>query len=310
MNYPEPLNPQVEKSNLSLENYSRAGNSYLFDEEKLVILKSGNRYSIDFSKLGAETRIKTDSNRNEDLDSYVLAAEHFRLLNEGISLGHFSTLSDGENAYVLTGPPNTGKTGINLALNLRGFNFMADEDAPVTESGEALPLDMPLSIGNNNIEEFQDLLDELEVNYSWSKANTFKQVKRLPLPLVDQALDRFIEPVKIDLKELNFEQDSKEIKKSFYIQPENRKDIKIEDMRTEEFCRKMSIWNNMHRDGVEEIYRIWRTEFDVINENIEKSKQKDREILYKCFKEVEIKKLRVPLERQPRKIAEFIEEQI
>lgn len=308
MNYPDPLEPKIEREELQLRDYNRAGNSYLFGDNKLVILKSGNRYSIDFSKIGEKTSIETNTSRNQDLDNYVLDAEYYRLLNEGISLSHFSTFSDGEKAYVLTGPPNTGKTGINLALNLKGYCFMADEDAPVTEDGKALPLDMPLSIGNNNIEEFQNLLNDLDVNYSQSKVKVFKQIGKLPVPLLDKALDRLVEPVKVDPRELNFEDEEKEIEKVFYIQPEKREDIKIEEMDNEEFCRKMTIWNSMQRSGFEKIYNIWKTENNELNQNIENSEEKDREILESSFEDIEIKKLRVPLERQPTKIAGFIED--
>lgn len=282
----------------------------MFGDDKLVILKSGNRYSIDFSKIGEETRIQTNSSRNQDLDNYILNAEYYRLLNDGVSLSHFSTFSDGEKAYVLTGPPNTGKTGINLALNLKGYYFVADEDAPMTEDGKALPLNMPVSIGNNNIEEFQYLLNDLNISYSRCKVKAFKHVRKLPISLLDKALDRFAEPVKIDPKKLNFEDEEKEIETAFYIQPENRKDIKIEEMGSKEFCRKMTIWNSMQRSTFENIYKIWKTENNKINGNIENSQERDREILKNCFVDIEIKKLKVPLERQPRKIASFIEGEI
>ncbi|MFB6209879.1 MAG: hypothetical protein ABEJ56_07145 [Candidatus Nanohaloarchaea archaeon] len=307
MNYPAPLDPKVEEKQVRTDEYSRAGNSYFFTESGMVIQKAGNRYLIEFESLGEETVIKSSTGRNSDLDRYVLDAEYYRLLEEGISLSHFSTFSDGDKAYVLTGPPNTGKTGVNLALNLRGYRFIADEDAPVNSDVEALPLPMPLSVGNRNMEEFQDLLDDLGADYSSFRASAFRSLRKLPVPLVGKALDRLVEPVKVDPRELNFEEDKREIKTAFYIQPENREDIEMEEMEKDEFVRKMSIWNSIQRSGFEKIYSIWRTENDNLNENIEESEQKDREILESCFDEVEVKKLRVPLERQPRKIAEFIE---
>ncbi|PSG98649.1 MAG: hypothetical protein BRC29_00800 [Nanohaloarchaea archaeon SW_7_43_1] len=310
MKFPEPLNPNIQKKDMSAERYSRAGNSYLFTDDRMVILKSGNRYSIDFSKIGEKTVVKTNTERNSDLNSYVLDAEYYRLLREEISLSHFSTFSDSENAYVLTGPPNTGKTGINLALNLRGFKFMADEDAPVNSSGEAIPLRMPLYIGNHNIEKFQSLLNNLNADYSKPKAKSFRQIRKLPLPIVGKALDRFIEPVKIDPYDMNFETEKREIDTAFYIQPEKRNDMRLENMRKEDFIHKMVLWNQMQRSGFEENYNIWRTEFEEANEYMEDSEAKNREILEDCFESVKIKKLRVPLERQPRKIASFIEDKV
>lgn len=310
MKYPRPLDPHVKQTDLQLENYSRAGNSYVFGDDKLVILKSGNRYSIDFSKIGEETIIETNSPRNQDLDNYVLDAEYYGLLNEGVSLSHFSTFSDGEKAYILTGPPNTGKTGINLALNQRGFKFMADENAPVTKEGQATPLRMPLSIGNNNIEEFRRLLEDLGMDYSKTKAIGFKQARKLPLPLVDKALDRLVEPIQIDPEKLDFEEKNREIDTAYYIQPENRSDIKEYPMSKAEFYHKMAIWNKLQRNGFEKIYRIWKTENNQANQDIENSAEKDKQILEKCFEDVEIKKLKVPLERQPREIAEHIEEKL
>lgn len=310
MKYPDPLSPEINISELDPEQYSRAGNSYIFTEEKMIILKSGNRYSIDFSEIGGETVIETDTGRNSDLDEYVIDSEYYRLLREGISLSHFSTFSDGENAYVLTGPPNTGKTGVNLALNKRSYNFMADEDAPITGSGKALPLQMPLAVGNKNIEEFQELLDELDVDYSKIKTKVFRQVRKLPIPLIGKALDRLVDPVTVDPSELNFEEEKKDIETAFYIQPEKRDDIRSEDMEKEEFVHKMVLWNEMQRSGFKEKYRIWRTGFEHSNSYIENSKEKDKEILNKCFEDVKIRKLRVPLERQPMKIADFIEDRI
>lgn len=310
MNLSSPLDPVINRTNLDCKKYYRAGNSYLFTDEKMIILKSGNRYRVDFSQIGERTVVETDSDRNSDLDSYILDSEYYRLLQEEISLSHFSTFSDGENAHVLTGPPNTGKTGVNLALNLKGFNFMADEDAPVNISGEALPLQMPLSIGNNNMGEFQELLNDLDVDYSRSKVKTFRQIRKLPLKLINKALDRLVEPVTIDPAELNFEEEKKDIDTAFYIQPEKRSDITLDEMKKEEFVHKMVLWNNMQRSGFEEIYNIWRTEFEEVNDTIESSKDLDRDILKSCFENVEIRKLRVPLERQPRKIAEFIEDRI
>jgi hypothetical protein len=70
----------------------------------------------------------------------------------------------------------------------------------------------------------------------------------------------------------------------------------------------MTIWNSMQRSGFEKIYNIWKTENNELNQNIENSEEKDREILEECFEAVEVKKLRVPLNRQPRKIAGFIED--
>lgn len=310
MHFPDPLNPKINRSRLKPKKYSRAGNSYLFSSDKMIVLKSGGRYNIDFSKIGDRTQISTDSARNQHLDSYVLDSEYYRLLQQGVSLSHFSTFSDGRNAYVLTGPPNTGKTGINLALNLKGFKFMADEDAPINESGEALPLPMPLSIGNNNIDEFQTFLNDLGVNYSKSKTKIFNIIKNLPIPLVDKALDRLVAPIKIDPKEMSFETGKKEIKTAFYIQPENRDNIELETMKPSDFCRKMVLWNEMQRSNFERMYKIWKTEFEDSNDFIEKSSNKDRDILEKCFENVKIKKLRVPLQRQPRKIAATIEDEI
>lgn len=302
--YPAPLEPAIEQASLELAQYRRIGNSYQLTDDRFVILHGGHRFELDLGRLGEQTVIRTDAGRSPLLDEYVLDAESVRLLQDGISLSHVATVADDDGAMVLTGPPNTGKTGIALAMTQQDWSFMADEEAPLTTEGEAIPLAMPIAVGNQNIAAFRELLDDLEIPYSRLKSVAMEQLRRLPVPLVGKALDRLVDPVSVDPTDLPSASERRDISTAVYLQPESRDDIVIESMETDAFVDRLALWDRMQRSGLQELYDIWSVETGGENELIESMEATRRSVLGSCFDSVEVLKARVPLDRRPRAIGQ------